>query len=73
LAELVNLISESKEDTEFLASLQDELADLKTRLPAELPELRSLGSNEWIKSSLTDVQQILLERLSKPNKTGAAK
>jgi hypothetical protein len=39
-------------------------------LPAELPELRLLNSQEWIDASLADVQQILLERLVK---TGAAK
>jgi len=66
LAELVNLIGLSKDDTEAIALLQDELADLRTRLPAELPELRLLNNSEWIKSSLTDVQQILLERLIKP-------
>lgn len=70
LAELMQLIAESKDDTEMIASLQDELQDLRTRLPAELPELRLLSSQDWLKTNLADVQQILLDRLVKP---GAAK
>jgi exonuclease SbcD len=70
LAELVNLIQECRSDKDAITMLQDELQDLRTRLPAELPELRLLNSQEWIDASLADVQQILLERLVK---TGAAK
>lgn len=66
LAELINLINETRDDADALASLQDDLQDLRTRLPAELAEHRLLGSQEWVKSSLPDVQQILLERLIKP-------
>lgn len=70
LAELVNLIQECKKDKDSIAFLQDELQDLRTRLPAELPELRFLSNQDWIDASLADVQQILLERLVK---TGASK
>lgn len=69
LAELVNLISQSRDDDEALFALQDELSDLRLRLPADLAERSNLGNNEWIKSTLEDVQQILLERLIKPGVT----
>ena len=69
LAELLSLINESKNDNDAILALQDELQDLRTRLPAELPEANYLQSREWIKSALDDVQQILLDRLMKPGAT----
>lgn len=70
LAELLNVINETAQDPEALTALQDELADLRTRLPAELIECKLMSSNEWIKSSLEDVQQVLLDKLVS---TGASK
>lgn len=69
LAELLTLISETAQSTDALNELQDELADLRTRLPAELYESKLLANNEWIKNSLPDVQQLLLDKLSKPLST----
>ena len=69
LAELLAVIGETAQDADALNELQDDLADLRTRLPAELYESKMLANNEWIKSSLVDVQQLLLDRLSKPLST----
>lgn len=71
LAELLLVITETAQDTDALNELQDELADLRTRLPAELGESKMLASNEWIKSSLVDVQQLLLDKLTKPLSTAS--
>lgn len=69
LAELLAVIGETALDVDALNELQDELADLRSRLPAELHEAKLLASNEWIKNSLVDVQQVLLDKLTKPLST----
>ena len=72
LAELINIINETAQDAEALSALQDDLSDLRSRLPAELHESRLLASNEWIKSSLGDVQELLLDKLLRSG-SGASK
>lgn len=66
LAELINLISESRENNESLLQLQDELQELRSRLPSDLAELKLLNSNDFVKTCLNDAEQILLDRLSPP-------
>lgn len=64
LHELLSIFDELHCDGELLSQLQEELQDLKTRLPAELIELRLSSSDDYLKESLKDVKQILLSRLA---------
>lgn len=61
--ELLAYIDEIGSSEPALESLQQELSDLRTKLPADLPESAELTNAAWYRELLGDVKQILLERL----------
>ncbi len=63
VGELMQLITEYRQDPKLLASLQDHLAELDRKLPDEIKKSIGWQSEEFFKTLLDDVQDILLDQL----------
>ncbi|MBY0357578.1 MAG: DNA repair exonuclease [Candidatus Obscuribacterales bacterium] len=69
LSELLEYIDEIGKSALQWETLEKELADLKAKLPADLPEATRFSDPQWHKEVMDDVKQILLERLYRPGQT----
>ena len=69
IEELQDVLDHLRTDDEALASLSEELNDLRRRLPAELafdPDAPRLNDLDWLRTALDQVQPLLLDVLLRP-------